>query len=251
MDAHVISFRTLRRLIGVLGILLPWACWAANALVNNLDLLNNKKLAILSGTNPYMPMGNLKSSISHFYYTASAPLFIGIIVTVAIFLFCYKGYDYQKDRDKTPWLSDRRVCTLAAIFALGIVIFPTGEDFFISDSLYVFTVTHAVGIVHYVFAGLFFLAIAILCLVNFRRKEHKEQFGHDKHDLFYRICGWVIIGSIVFIFVYHRFLEAYLAFEWPVTFVFEAIALTAFGLAWLLKGKTDEMVKEMFSNAVK
>lgn len=104
MDSHVISFRTLRRLIGVLGILLPWACWAANALVNNLDLLNNKKLAILSGTNPYMPLGNLKSSISHFYYTASAPLFIGIIVTVAIFLFCYKGYDYQKDRDKTPWL---------------------------------------------------------------------------------------------------------------------------------------------------
>ena len=93
--SQVISFRALRNLIGLLGMLLPWACWLANVVVNRFNLLNNKKLALLGSVGTYEPGDDLKSSISHFYYTAAGPLFIGILVTVSIFLFCYRGYPYE------------------------------------------------------------------------------------------------------------------------------------------------------------
>ena len=40
-NPYLISYRTLRQLIGLLGILLPFMCWMVNAWVNHLDLLNN------------------------------------------------------------------------------------------------------------------------------------------------------------------------------------------------------------------
>lgn len=238
---QVVSHLALRKLIGLLGMLLPWACWAANALVNGLDLLNNDQLAILGTSEQYVPLCNLKESISHFYYTASAPLFIGIIVSVALFLFCYKGYDFNKERDYSSFLSDRVVCTVAAVAALGIVIFPTGEDQFIKDSLFIYTVTKSVGYVHYAFAALFFICIAVLCLVNFRRQESKADFGKGEFDLLYKICGWLIIGSISVIFIYGVFFKDRWALDLPVTFLLEAVALTAFGVAWLVKGKVQEL----------
>jgi hypothetical protein len=244
--SQVISFRALRNLIGLLGMLLPWACWLANIVVNRFNLLNNKKLALLGSVGTYKPGDDLKSSISHFYYTAAGPLFIGILVTVSIFLFCYRGYSYEPHRDRSVWLSDRRVTFLAAIFALGIVIFPVGEDTFIPDSLFIFTATGIIGQAHYVFAALFFIAISVLCLVNFRRKETQEQFGRDRHDRLYLICGWVMLGSMAFIVIYHQLVAPHWAWNWPVTFVFETVALTAFGIAWLVKGKADEMIQTLF-----
>lgn len=239
--AQVVSHLALRRLIGLLGILLPWACWAANALVNGFDLLNNDQLAILGTCEPYVSSGNMKGSISHFYYTASAPLFIGIIVSVALFLFCYKGYDFDEERDYSSFLSDRAVCTVAAIAALGIVIFPTGEAHYIKDSLFIYTVTKAVGYVHYAFAALFFICIAVLCLVNFRRQKAKADFGKGKFNQLYKTCGWLILGSIAAVFIYGVFIEDRWRLDLPVTFLLEAVALTAFGIAWLVKGKVQEL----------
>ena len=243
-QVQVISFQSLRRLIGFLGILLPWACWIANAVMNRLDLFNNPSLVILQENQAYHPENDLKSSISHFYYTASGHIFIGVLVAVAIFLFCYRGYDYEPKRDRSPWLSDRRVCSLAGFFALGVVVFPTGEQEFIQDSLFIFTATGWIGTLHFVCAALFFCAITVLCLVNFRRKDSPEHFGLDPKDWVYRTCGYTMVGSLVLIFIYHQWIYPVYSLEWPITFIFETVALTAFGIAWLVKGKALELFSE-------
>lgn len=235
-DNYVVSYLTLRRWIGILGIGLPWACWIANAIANGLDLLNNPRFALLGPIDSYEPVGNLKSSISHFYYTASAPLFIGIIVTVAIFLFCYTGHK-PKPTHKWRWITDNRVSRVAGISALGIVVFPTSSTETIQDNLFVFTTSELIGWIHYGFASLFLIMMATFCLVNFRRTDKEVGFGNDKHELLYRWCGWTILGSITIVFVHGFFLENYFYISFPVTFVFEAVALTAFGIAWLVKGR--------------
>lgn len=238
-DNHVVSYLTLRRWIGILGIGLPWACWIANAIANGLDLLNNPRFAILGPVSSYESVGNLKSSISHFYYTVSAPLFIGILVTVAIFLFCYTGYQ-PKPTDKWRWITDKLVSTVAGISALGIVIFPTSSKEPIQDNLFVFTTTELVGWIHYGSAALFLIMMATFCLVNFRRRNKEGDFGKGDHDLLYRWCGWIILGSIGIVFVYGFLLDDYLEINFPITFLFEAVALTAFGTAWLVKGRITD-----------
>lgn len=244
-DNYVVSYLTLRRWIGILGIGLPWACWVANAIANKLDLLNNPRFALLGPIDKYDSFGNLKSSISHFYYTASAPLYIGIIVTVAIFLFCYTGYP-PKSGEKWSWISDRLVTRVAGIAALGIVVFPTSSTEPIQDNLFVFTTSELIGWIHYGWAAVFLMMMATFCLVNFRRKGREGTFGNDGHDLLYRWCGWIILVSLAIVFVHGFFLEDHLAINFPVTFVFEAVALTAFGTAWLVKGRIEdaEAVKE-------
>jgi hypothetical protein len=237
-DKHVVSYLTLRRWIGILGIGLPWACWIANGTINCLNLLNNPKLVVLGTICLYEPEENLKSSISHFYYTVSGPLFIGIIVTVAIFLFCYKGHKL-KSTDRWSWITDGRVTTLAAIAALGIVVFPTDSVDPIPDNLFVFTTTPTIGWIHYISAAVFFIMMAVLCLVNFRRRGNGN-FGTGDHDLVYRSCGWIILSSIAIVFIYGFFLKEHLNWKFPVTFIFEAVALTAFGTAWLVKGRIDD-----------
>jgi len=239
-DKHVVSYLTLRRWIGILGIGLPWACWIANGTINCLNLLNNHKLVVLGSICRYEPEENLKSSISHFYYTASGPLFIGIIVTVAIFLFCYKGHQ-PKSTDKWRWISDGRVTTLAAISALGIVVFPTASVEPIPDNIFVFTTTELIGWIHYISAAVFFIMMTVLSLVNFRRRGDGD-FGTGDHDLLYRWCGWIILISISIVFVYGFFLKEHLNWKLPVTFIFEALALTAFGTAWLVKGRIDDAI---------
>lgn len=239
-DTHVMSNQYMSKVVGVLGIILPWACWATNALVNWLDLLNNSNLVTLGPISNYSPESNLKASISHFYYTASAPLFIGIVVTVAVFLFSYKG-SKKKPTGKLKWITDDLVTTWAAIFAFGLVIFPTGADEFIPDNLFVFTTTKLVGLFHNLFAGSFFILMAVLCLVNFRRKENQESTG-DKYDLLYRICGWLILSSIASVLVFRLLVTDYLNFGLPVIFILETIALAAFGTAWLVKGEIDKAI---------
>lgn len=201
--------------------------------------MNNPRFALLGPIESYEAVGNLKSSISHFYYTASAPLYIGIIVTVAIFLFCYTGHP-RKSGEKLSWISDRLVTRVAGISALGIVVFPTSSTEPIQDNLFVFTTSELIGWIHYGSAALFLMMMATFCLVNFRRRGKEGDFGKDEHDLLYRWCGWIILRSIGVVFVNGFFLEDYLEIYFPVTFLFEAVALTAFGTAWLVKGKITD-----------
>ncbi len=240
MNTHnyVISYYAIRQLIGILGLLLPFLCWAINGFVNHFDLLNDPRFVDLSQSAAYHPGLNLKSSISHFYYTTAGPLFTGILVTVAVFLFCYNGHPLKKNDDRFAWLTDKRLTVFAAICALGIVIFPTGSEEKITDNIHIYVSSKGAGNVHFIFAALFFLSIAILSIINFRRQPGKKVLRGSKGTLFL-ICGWGMITCLLLLFVYS--IVPYRFVHWlPYYFVYlmEVIMLLLFATAWLVKGKS-------------
>ncbi len=237
-DPNVISYRALRQLIGILGMALPFLCWAVNALVNDCELLSKPLLVDACQTLAYTPDGNLKSSISHFYYTAAGPLFTGILITVAIFLFCYKGHPLKRGDDRVSWLTDNLLATFAAICALGVVTFPTGSEEKISDNIHIFVASEITGYVHLGFATLFFVSIALLCIINFRRNPSKV-FIQNPEGTLYLVCGWGMLLCLALLAVV-SFTPIHKLSWMPYNFIYimETVMLVLFGIAWLVKGKS-------------
>ncbi len=234
---YLISYRTLRQLIGVLGILLPFLCWFVNAFVNHFGLLNNPFFVDMAQTAIYTPGTDLKGSISDFYYTAAGPLFTGILVTVAIFLFCYTGYPEDKADDRYPWLTDVRVTSFAAICLLGVVVLPTSSTEKITDNIHIFVSSKIAGTLHLCFAELFFLSMAIMSLINFRRHPGKTLIN-DATGKLYRICGWGIISCLLILGI-NQLMDNSGHWLWgKFVFIMETVMLLFFGTAWLVKGES-------------
>src|SRR5260370_5167137 len=89
-----VSYLTLRRVVGVLGVGLPVivAVWG-------FFLLSD--IAI-------------EPSISDYYGLRTRDAFVGILFTIGWFLFTYRGYDRQ----------DSIAGNLACVFAIGVALFP-------------------------------------------------------------------------------------------------------------------------------
>ena len=136
--------------------------------------------------------------------------------------------------------------TIAAICAIGIAFSPTSTSGANSRSIHV---SNEIGPdwfgipKHFIFAGLFFVAVAIICLRYFPKTDshNKTKDGKktqkSKRNRTYRICGWTIIACLVVLGLYF-ILEPAFVQNFPVVFVFESIAIWAFGISWLTKGET-------------
>ena len=94
----LVSYRTLRQLVGVLGVMLPLVlaigCIACGACCNDF-----------------------KDSISDYYHSNMRNVFVGVLFTTGFFLFTYKGYEKRDDV----------AGDLACIFALGVALFPVNS----------------------------------------------------------------------------------------------------------------------------
>lgn len=239
-DDLVVSYLAIRRTIGWLGLLLPFMLLFGNYVVNSLDILNsNFFIRTDCYTAPYKDTGSFKFSISHYYYSTVGELFTAVLCAVALFMFCYKGH---KLRPGEKGLSDSAMANLAGIFALGVVLFPTASTYCITDSMRSFLSSSNTGYIHFAFACLFFITLAIMSMVNFRRTAIPEEFGRLKNHKTYFVCGIIMLSCLVLIAVYSIWIQ-YMAIGWldkthPV-FCLEAIALIAFGISWLIKGKLD------------
>src|SRR5260221_2268583 len=98
-DPRLISFNTLRKTIGWLGILLPAGLLVANFLFAHCH--------------------SIQDSISHFYYTVAGNLFTGTLCAVALFLISYRGYTGAADYIFT---------TLAGLIVVAVAFFPANDD---------------------------------------------------------------------------------------------------------------------------
>ncbi len=96
----VISYLTLRIVVGVLGVTLP--------------------VILVLGSLIFREDEIIQRSISMYYYTHMRNALVGILCAVALFLFAYKGYDYR----------DNIAGHFAGIFAL-LVAFCPAEDSYI------------------------------------------------------------------------------------------------------------------------
>ena len=93
-DATTLTYLTLRKAVGAIALLLPFA------------------MAI-----PWWLLRDhaLQTSISDYYYTGMRNLFVGSLCAIAMFLLCCRGFDRK----------DEVAGMLSALCALGVALFPT------------------------------------------------------------------------------------------------------------------------------
>ncbi|KAA3615982.1 MAG: DUF998 domain-containing protein [Calditrichaeota bacterium] len=199
----VFSYLEHRKVIGILGITLPFIVSIGASLFFS---------------------NNLQNSISSYYHTGMRDVFVGILFVIGFFLLAYRGHERADDI----------AGDLACLFAIGVALFPTTGGK-LSQA------TEMTGYIHLAFAAAFFITLAYFSLKLFTKTNPdktptKKKFQRNK---VYKTCGWTIIGCIVIMAVL-SFLpagtKASLESLRPV-FWLEAIAIIAFGISWFTKGE--------------
>ena len=202
-QSMVISYLTLRKAIGVLGITLP-------------------AILVLGGM-IFFGIG-VQNSISSYYHTGMRDVFVGTICVIGFFLLSYRGHDNR----------DNRAGTFACVFAVGAALFPAKPDHATALDPKIF------GTIHLIFAGLFFLMLIYFALQLFPKTHEDRQPTEEKahRNKIFKACGYAMIISLALIVVnallpkeIHKALKVYHPDFW-----LESIAVVSFGCSWLVKG---------------
>ena len=217
-DIWLQSNVTLRKFIGILGMLLPFLLWFF--------------LWIESGEVEVL------RSISHYYYTRLDGVFIISISSLALFLIFYTGY-------KTI---DFILSFIAGIAAFILLIFPTDSfiDFYpnpeFSFSNTVLPQNALREWLHFGAAGVFIFILAIMSIFLFTRSDKsKQQRGLRKiwRNRIYRICGFGMLLAISVIALKALgLIDLDFYKNHKLTFWMEVVALELFGISWLVKAET-------------
>jgi hypothetical protein len=210
-DPRVISYLTLRKAVGILGITFPVIVVAGSILFGGCE--------------------GIQSSISTYYHTNMRNIFVGILCAIALFLFAYKGYDKR----------DAIAGDLACIFALGVAFFPTSYTEPLTPCTPNPFENHIISSIHFISAGGFFLVIAYFSIFLFTIKDENPTKMKLKRNKLYRICGYIILGCTLLIAAYSICLSCDSCQglqKYDLIFWLETLALWAFGISWLTKGKT-------------
>lgn len=197
---YVISYNTLRKAVGLLGILLP--------------------LILVFGVLILDKQHQLLNSISSYAHTRMGNGFVGILSAVALFMFSYLGHDFK----------DNLLGHLAGLFALGVAFFP-------NNTANPYT---TINIIHLSSALSFFIVLILFSLWLFPKTDQEIMSQQKKNrNLVYRICGYIMISSIILIILYMAWLidifPNHGCFQ-PV-FWLESLALVTFGISWITKGQ--------------
>jgi len=200
-DTRLISYLTLRKFIGLIGILLPFALVI-------IHILLVRQLV-------------MQGSVSGYYYTDVRGILVGSLCAIGVFLFAYRGYG--------AW--DNILTNAAGVFAIGVALFPTAP---VNPS----PRARDIGYVHFACAGLLFAVLAVIALWQFTKTEPNTERSAEKkkRDLVYRICGIVIALCLVLVPIESLVIGAPIQRFRPL-FWLEAVAVVAFGIAWLVKGQ--------------
>jgi len=221
----VISYLSLRKYLGILGILLPVILLVGSIIANN---------------------NFVEGAISDYFHTPLRQFFTVSLGGISLLLFAYKGYD---NTDK--WLTN-----IAGLFGLLTAFVYT--SFKPHSALHGYTlvekatrtivpldpnceiipvpVSSLQSTLHLVFAASFFLLLGFMSIKQFSKS------GTPREKFVYRITGWIIIVTILLLApvafkidwldeFYHRY---------RLIFVGELICLWAFGISWLVKGYSSQ-----------
>lgn len=219
----VISYLMLRKLVGWIGILLPFVLIVGNA--------------VMSEARP--------DSMSGYYYTPMRNIFVGALCALGVFLIAYDGYD-----DVDRWITN-----IAGLGAIGVAFCPT------KPSGHMATWQNVVGTIHLVFAACTFTALGLMALRFAKSGQTPDGLGKRgqvRHGLgfaampsrtasrsevvAYRVCGCVILACVT-LAALSNLLPSSAFVNWPVLFILEATAVVAFGVSWFVKGKTMQFLR--------
>lgn len=231
-DAALRSQRILISIIGLTAILLPPAVVVIDR---------------------FAPSPCFRDSLSHYYYSQRAGvIFVMILAFIGTLLSSYRG--------EAP--SVRRLAIVAGVAGLVVAVFPTegpgcGNDLFnarmfgliatdVPDVMFdtAFQLFPGVGWLHYGAAVLLFLIMFYFCAVIFRQ-EGKNDIDPQTGELLpvkvsrnriYAACA-LVIASAMIVMGLSRVPAIAGLFSGQVIFWGETVALIAFGVAWLVKGR--------------
>lgn len=216
-QAMLIKQQTLRRLVGILGMLLP--------------LFVYFNIVISYGDWHILP------AISHYYFTSSSVYFIIIISTLAIFLLIYK--------DKDPL--DFYLSCGAGIFALCVLIFPTNNivpDCAHNTKAFIITFlpdNNTRSTFHFIAAAVFLLCLDLMSFFLFTRSkfspENRTQMKKWRNRV-YRTCSLLMTLALIVPvlnkigWIPDSYYDAH-----NLTFWVECVAIESFGISWLVKSE--------------
>lgn len=203
-NSLVISFLTLRKAIGVIGISLP--------------------IVVSIGAYLIFKTG-LRITLSAYYYTGMVDVFVGSLCAIGVFLLSYKGFERK----------DAIAGNLGCVFAVGVALFPTAPAGVSCGA------THIWYCLHPIFAALLFLTLTYFSLCLFTKTDQSKPLTRQKilRNRIYKICGYTMLACIILIparYLLPNNINTALAKIKPV-FWLEAIAIVAFGVSWLTKGE--------------
>lgn len=213
----LVSHLRLRRIIGILGVALPFVVVVWGFALSGWSI-------------------EFQDSISDYYSLRTRDAFVGILFVIAWFLATYKGYEPLDDI----------AGYLACVFALGVAFFPnSGESW-----ERVIHFSSATGLFLMLsFFSLFLFTKSKGSPKGLRGTLSTFRFGVIKSNdpLMYRkkirnriyvICGLFILACIALIGLYNAFWEnTAVSVIKPVLFL-ETLMLLAFGISWFIKGET-------------
>jgi len=127
---HTRTYLSLRKAVGLIGILLPFTLMLGNFFIFKGELVLR--------------------SISRYYHSDMRNVFVAALCAMALFLFFYSGFDWR----------ERWAAILAGVLTLGVAFFPTTLT----------GPTDLTGRLHYTSALLLFLLLAWISLFHFPRK---------------------------------------------------------------------------------
>lgn len=197
---YVHSYLFLRRSIGIIGLALPIILIAGTELIDH----------------------RLLDSISSSYYSTLRGVFVGSMCAVGVFLLSYRGYTKYDDI----------ASTVAGTAAIGLALCPTTPDTGpVSNTASVF------GTLHTIFAAIFFLTLVLFCEYFFTQHGNMVTPKKKIRNGIYYACGGVIFACLILIWITKSFIPTQTNWMHPMLWL-EAIAIFAFGVAWLIKGET-------------
>jgi hypothetical protein len=219
------GYMSLRRMVGWIGTLLPATLIAGNT--------------IFTRTMP--------DSMSDYYYTHMRNILIAALTALGIFLICYAGYD--------AW--DRWLTNLAGFGLTGVAFCVPSPQ----SPVRLSTAERVVADIHFACAAVALVALAFMALRFTRTYSTPENPGpgvmnwvraafgfaptgpgkpptpaKQRRDRVYRVCGFAMFGALALAGL-ANIVPASAQEGIPFLFIFEALTVMAFGVAWLVKGQ--------------
>jgi len=206
------QFLIQRQSLGALGLFLPFLC-------------------LLFGFLDPQASGTWAQSMSMTYWTNARDVFTAVLIMCGAFLITYSGYDWR----------DKLVNITAGVTAIGVALFPTAPETYLSPATYIGTFScpaNISNILHSVFALIFFACLALNILWLFTKGES----GTPKkklRNIIYKICGWGIVASFIICAP-----GIYFNWHFMMIWILEAFLLVFFGVAWLVKGRAIKLLND-------
>lgn len=205
----IISYFSLRQLIGWLGGLLPLICVVGGLVFSRL---------------PVQP------SISSYYHTNMRDFFVGLMICVSIFLITYKGYERI----------DKLITTIIGIAGFGLAVFPCLNSSASTQPVGIFQISpHISGIIHVGCALIFFILLGLNSIFLFTLGKDSLKNG------LYKVCGYIILISIFILVITSLTIDSELVDKIRIILILESFMLWAFGFSWLVKGNALEAMAGM------